>query len=250
MRHATKLVVTARPIGPAPSLTEQVTERLRTEIRSGHYAVGQAIPTEQQIGLSFGVSRSVVREAISRLKSDGLVKSRQGLGAFVSSVVGVQGFQIANVGASDLQGIRPILELRMGLEVEAASLAAGRRQVRHLAEMRKALKAMEVSAATGSFDSGAEADLRFHRAICVATKNPHFVAFFDYLRQYLQEAITLARRRSATSPRRAGNAQAEHIAIFDAIEKQDAEAARVAARRHVMNTMKRLLVAGQRAGQS
>src|SRR4051794_36971477 len=125
-----------------PSLTEQVTEKLRAKILGGAYEVGQALPSEQEMGTAFGVSRSVVREAISRLKADQLVITRQGRGAFVAATVSPQGFQISHGGAK-IEGTRHILELRMGLEVEAAGLAAAHRGAEQLADMTRALAEMQ-----------------------------------------------------------------------------------------------------------
>lgn len=233
-----KLIAVVPTLNPAPSLTEQVTDKLRAEIKSGRYDVGQAIPTELALGSTFGVSRTVVREAISRLKADGFIRSRQGLGAFVSSTVGTQGFQIAD--ADGLHSARRILELRIGLEVEAAGLAAARRQTKHMSEMRRALKAMEQSVVDDALERGADADLRFHRGIFAATLNPHFLTFFDYLRPFLRKAILLSRQRSTVILKRIGDSQTEHERIFTAIEGQDVEAARNATRYHIMRTLKRL----------
>jgi len=236
-----KLVAIAPVLSPAASLTEQVTDKLRSDIQRGRFKVGQAIPTEQVLGSTFGVSRTVIREAISRLKADGLVRSRQGLGAFVSSTVGTQGFQIAD--ATGLDSARRILELRLGLEVEAAGLAAARRRTKHLSEMRQALNAMEQSVVDGDLERGADADLGFHRAICLATQNPHFLTFFDYLRPHLQKAILLSRQRSMMILKRIGDSQKEHDRIFTAIERESVEDARNAIREHITRTLKRLSLA-------
>ncbi len=234
-------MVVSLALNPAPSLTEQVTGKLRAEIKSGRYEIGQAIPTEQTLGSTFRVSRTVVREAISRLKADGLITSRQGLGAFVASTVGTQGFQIAD--EKGLRSARHILELRLGLEVEAAGLAAKRRQIKNLSEMQRALNVMEQSVVDGALERGADADLSFHRAICSATQNPHFLTFFDYLRPFLRKAILLSRRRSTVILKRIGDSQTEHDRIFTAIEKQSVEAARNATREHIMRTLNRLSMA-------
>lgn len=236
-----RLFAVAPTLSPTPSLTEQMTDKLRAEIKGGRYKVGQAIPTELQLGSTFGVSRTVVREAVSRLKADGLIKSRQGLGAFVSSTIGTQGFRIAD--AKGLRNARHILELRMGLEVEASGIAALRRHGKNLSEMRRALVAMDRSVVDGDLERGANADLSFHRVICAATQNPHFLTFFDYLLPYLRAAILLSRRRSTELLRRIGDSREEHELIFASIERQDAEAAQYTTRRHVSQTLKRLTLA-------
>jgi GntR family transcriptional repressor for pyruvate dehydrogenase complex len=223
-----------------PSLAEQVTEKLRAQILGGSYELGQALPSEQEIGNGFGVSRSVVREAISRLKADQLVVTHQGRGAFVAATVSPAGFQISNEGADNVEGTRHIIELRMGLEVEAAGLAALNRQSKHLADMNKALEEMRAATADMAIDRLVAADLRFHRAICVASSNPHFVAFFDFLEPHLDYAITQTRLRSSRRPPRLDDAQREHEMIYLSIAHSNPEAARAAARLHVSNTLERL----------
>jgi GntR family transcriptional repressor for pyruvate dehydrogenase complex len=226
-----------------PSLAEQVTQKLRAQILGGSYVVGQALPSEQEIGAAFGVSRSVVREAISRLKADQLVVTRQGRGAFVAATVSPQGFQIPNEAAKKVEGTRHILELRMGLEVEAAGLAAVHRRPEHLEELTKALAEMRAARESMEVKRLVAADLGFHRAICVASTNPHFVAFFDFLEPHLKYAIVQTRLRSLQRPQRLDDAQSEHEMIYRSIERRNAEAARAAARQHVSNTMERLATA-------
>jgi len=226
-----------------PSLTEQVTERLRAQIVGGAYVVGQALPSEQEIGIAFGVSRSVVREAISRLKADQLVITRQGSGAFVAATVSPAGFQISSESAKRVEGTRHILELRVGLEVEAAGLAASHRSKHDLADMNAALKEMRLAVQEMSIEKLVEGDLHFHRAICVASANPHFVAFFDFLEPHLRYAIKQTRVRSSQRPQRLDDAQREHEMIHMSIEELNPEAARAAARQHVSNTLLRLATA-------
>lgn len=230
-------------IRPGPSLAEQVTEKLRSQILGGSYQVGQTLPSEQEIGTAFGVSRSVVREAISRLKADQLVITRQGRGAFVAATASPQVFQISREAAKKVQGTQQILELRIGLEVEAAGLAAIHRWPAHLDDLKGVLAEMRSARENMQIDRLVSADLAFHRAICVASGNPHFVAFFDFLEPHLKHAITQTRLRSSKRPQRLDDAQREHEMIFLSIERQNPEAARAAARQHVSNTMGRLATA-------
>lgn len=223
-----------------PSLTEQVTEMLMAQITGGRYATGESLPSEQSLSLEFGVSRAVIREALSRLKADKLVIGRQGRGAIVASTIGRQSFRISGESAADTEGIVKITELRMGLEVEAAGLAAARREAKHLREMQKAIEALGKAVADESVPRGVEADLRFHRAICEATDNPHFAAFFMFLSPFLKAALTVTRRSSMERPGRITVVEAEHHAIYSAISAGNADKARRAAREHVVNTMIRL----------
>lgn len=181
----------SRRVQLGPNLTEQVTEMLRRGIAEGYYEKGESLPSEQNLALEFGVSRAVIREALSRLKSDKLVIGRQGRGAYVTSTIGQQSFQISGESAANTEGIVKIIELRMSLEVEAAGLAALRREPKHLREMKKALDTLDKAVSDGSVARGVEADLRFHRAICEATDNPHFAAFSTFLSPLLKAALAV-----------------------------------------------------------
>src|SRR6476660_7970785 len=112
---------------PSPSLTARLVSQLRNEIVGGKLPVGAQIPTEAQLMRTFGVSRTVVREAVAALRAEGLVTTRQGRGAFVAAAGTGVPFQVTPEDASSLADILKILELRATLEVEAAGLAAERR---------------------------------------------------------------------------------------------------------------------------
>ena len=134
--------------------------------------------------------------------------------------------------------ILELVELRLGFDTEAAAFAAARRTDHDLQVMSRALEDMASAVEQG--EDGVDADMAFHRAVCTATRNSYFGAFFQFLEQYLRESLMTSRKHSA---RRAGfpaRAQAEHQAIFDAIAASDSELARHAAREHVHNTARRL----------
>lgn len=144
-------------------------------------------------------------------------------------------FQIGN-DVRSFEGTRYIPQLRMGLGVEAAGLAAVNCPGEDLESMQKALEDMKGAVAEHQLDLLVEADLRFHRIICIASTNPHFVALFDFLGLHLKYAITQTRRSSSEKPPHLANTQRGHEMIFFAINTRNAEAARAAARLHVLNT--------------
>ena len=112
-------------------------------------------------------------------------------------------FQIGN-DVRSFEGTRYIPQLRMGLGVEAAGLAAVNCPGEDLESMQKALEDMKGAVAEHQLDLLVEADLRFHRIICIASTNPHFVALFDFLGLHLKYAITQTRRSlvgEAAAPR-------------------------------------------------
>src|SRR5579871_6241030 len=106
-----------QPLSAPRRLTAELIERLTTDITSGSLPPGSQLPTEQEMIAATGVSRTVVREAVAALRAEGLVNTRQGVGAFVSTNAR-RPFRIEFEKLSSLQEVVQVLELRMGLEIE------------------------------------------------------------------------------------------------------------------------------------
>src|SRR5580704_18728878 len=115
-----------RPLGPPKNRTGEVVERLAAEIASGRLLPGSRLPTEQQLTAALGVSRTVVREAVAVLRAEGLVETREGVGAFVVRDVQRRPFRIDPDGLRSIGEVVQVMELRTGVEVEAAGIAAER----------------------------------------------------------------------------------------------------------------------------
>src|SRR5262249_28751625 len=115
-----------RPLQPARNLSGAVVERIAGEIRSGRLAPGSRLPTAQEVMAAMGVSRTVVREAVAALRAEGLVRTRQGSGAFVAADASRVAFRIDPDGLSSIADVLEVMELRLAIEVEAAALAAER----------------------------------------------------------------------------------------------------------------------------
>ncbi|NYT38545.1 FadR family transcriptional regulator [Allopusillimonas soli] len=222
------------------SLTDRITEILINEITSGQYRLGEILPPEQVIAERLGVSRTALREAVSRLKADGLVESKQGRGLAITAVARPSVLRMHAAEDGDIEQIISIVELRRGFEIEAASLAALRRTDSDIDAMRGALVDMADAIETDNVVAGVEADMRFHRAVAEATRNEHYIEFFSFLSQLLVRNLEVSRTRSANA-RRGTDAQREHQLLFDAIERGDPELARQLARNHIENTVSRLL---------
>jgi len=187
----------------------------------------------------FGVSRTVVREAISKLQASGLVATRHGVGTFVVGLGDAAAFRIAPDQFATLRDVIAVLELRIGVETEAAALAAARRTAQNLADMRSALEAF--AAATEAGRDAVGPDFQFHLEIARATQNAHFAELLGTLGSMI---IPRARLESAEpqSPERREylrRVNGEHESIYDAIAAQDAEAARAAMRTHLANSRER-----------
>ena len=223
---------------PSLNRTQELTQKLASEIRSGRLAPGSQLPTEQEIAASTGVSRTVVREAVSALRAEGLVMTRQGLGAFVANDVRRRPFRIDPDGLKSLSDVVQILELRMSLEIEAAGLAAKRRTAKDLAEMKAALQAIE--AEIEADQSAVDADFKFHLSIFRAAQNRYFPEFLEFLGHFIIPRLRVnAIERDSQRPQYLRRIQAEHVAIYEAIEQGNSVAARRAARRHLSNALHR-----------
>ncbi len=219
------------------NLVEQLSDALSAQILSGERATGSRLPTEERLAADFGVSRTVVREAIARLKSEGLVTTRQGLGAFVSASLAGKPFRIGIEENSSNLAVQQVFELRIGMETEAAALAAARATPAQVKEIRNALKAL--NRATQAGGNGVEEDIVFHRAISRAANNPVYDDFFEFLERYTRSQLSISRRNCE----QAGwldDIRMEHDAIHEAIAAHDPAAARLAAHAHMENAMKRL----------
>ncbi|HET7796192.1 MAG TPA: FCD domain-containing protein [Rhizobacter sp.] len=221
------------------NLALDVVDALTERVRAGALAVGAKLPTEAAIMDEFGVSRTVVREALSKLQASGVVQTRHGVGTFVVGVGEASAFRIAPEQMETLRDVIAVLELRIGVETESAGLAALRRTDANLKVMRQALD--EFAAAVSEGLDAVAADFTFHSEIARATQNPRFA---DLMGALGMQAIPRARLDPA-NPADAERldylkgVNGEHENIYHAIAAQDAEAARAAMRTHLVNSRER-----------
>ncbi|KQV46870.1 GntR family transcriptional regulator [Pelomonas sp. Root1217] len=221
------------------TLALELVDSLGDRIRAGQLKAGDKLPTEAAIMDEFEVSRTVVREAISKLQAAGLVETRHGIGTFVIGPGDAPSFKISPEQFSTLQDVIAVLELRIGLETEAAGLAAQRRSEANLVALRRALD-MVIAAVEAGQDSVA-ADFQFHLEIARATQNGHFAELMSTLgsqiipRARLEPSVDMSAERLAYMRR----VNAEHESILDAITSQDTESARAAMRTHLSNSRER-----------
>lgn len=220
-------------------LAHDIVAELTQRILLGQLAAGDKLPSESAIVREHGVSRTVVREAISRLQASGLVETRHGIGTFVLPRDPRQGLHLKRDTADSVRGI---IELRMGLETQAAALAAWRRTEGQLQHMREALDDYQRSLANN--DSSVEADMRFHKLIAQATGNTYFT---DIICQLGRSVIPRTRldadeRGDADLTQLGQMAVIEHEAILRAIRRQDPDAARAAMLLHLTNSLERMVV--------
>ena len=228
---------------PARALTDSVAEQLLEKIEGGAFPRGAKLPTEAVLSEEFGVSRTVVREAIARLKYEGLVESRQGSGVFVTDQAGIRPLRIDYTDTGTLESVLQIVELRRSIEAEVAAQAARRRTDAAMTHIDAALAHLDATVAEGG--DGVQADVAFHRAIAEATGNPYFLKTLAFLSQYLETATRVTRTNEARREDFSRQVREEHQAIVAAIRAGDADAARNAAQNHMYNAARRLSQLGE-----
>ena len=221
-------------------LVNEVVASLADDIRAGRAPAGGRLATEAEIMRRFDVSRTVVREALSRLQASGLVDTRHGIGTFVSQPDLSGNFKISAQDFATVADVIAVLELRISLEAEAAGLAAQRRTQAHLEAMQAALSAFQASIEKDS--DAVPPDFQFHMEIARATGNQHFADLMTYLGAMIIPRTRVNTPQHAPEGRLAylQRVNAEHESIYVAIRNQDADAARAAMRTHLGNSRERL----------
>lgn len=228
-----------RPLAAPRKLSRRLFEQLAEEIKNGRLAAGARLPTEAELTRAARVSRTVVREAVAALRAEGLVVTRQGVGAFVSAEPQRAPFRIDPERLQSLDEVLNVMELRLGVEIESAGLAAERASKAQVRIILNALNAIGEASAAGR--AAIDEDLAFHRAIAEATGNPEFARFLQFIGRHL-----IPRRTVSGLPERMGGQRAylaliqeEHRRIFAAIRSRAPAAAREAMRRHLTRSLER-----------
>jgi GntR family transcriptional repressor for pyruvate dehydrogenase complex len=234
--EAAKKLSAGRPLPAPKSLAHELITRLTADITSGNIPPGARLPTEQELIAVTGVSRTVVREAVAALRAEGLVVTRQGVGAFVPENAR-RPFRVDVGRLSSIREVLEVMELRTGIEVEAVGLAAERAsaaQVRHIVDcldiIDRALKRGE---------DAIDQVFAFHCSIADAAGNPQFRRLLEHLGRLIIPRQTIS--GGPGLPRRAYSKmfQEEHRAIVRAIRAGAVTQARAAMRRHMLNSRKR-----------
>ena len=230
------------PLLQPPTLGDHLSSRISDLIEQGEFGDEGRLPSELALADRFGVSRPVVREALSRLRSRGVVVSRKGSGSYFrkSPASGPAPIDAPAFWPIDsLAAVRKCFEFRTGVESEAAFFAAQNHAPETLEAIRQALERMEAAATDGAVAT--RADLEFHLAVARASGNEYFEAVLQSMRTPIEFAINLARSLTLTRPlEHLRMVQAEHVVLLKAIEARDRDAARAAMRKHIENTCKRV----------
>ncbi|RKS84310.1 DNA-binding FadR family transcriptional regulator [Motilibacter peucedani] len=195
-------------------LAEQAAEHLLQEIRSGRWPVGSRLPSEAVLSEQLGVGRSTVREAVKALAGRQLVESRQGAGVFVVSTEPAADWQ----GSVRSAEVREVVEVREAIEVQAARLAATRRDRRDLTQLRRALAERRRAAEQEDDEAYVDADIAFHRSVVVAAHNELLLQLFDSCEARVRAAM-LAHLAHGQQHRTAED-RAAHAAVVDAVRRR------------------------------
>ena len=210
-------------------LYEQIVQQIEDSITKGTLKAGDQLPSERELALKFGVSRTAVREAVKALHEKGLVEAYSGRGTFITNGTSQAVRQSIDLLMRMDQpgGSAYLAEVRQILEPEIAALAAGRIQEPQLALMREAFAVM--NDALKDPDAYIEADLDFHLALAEAAENPLILSLLDSIVGLLREQ----RIRIFFEDGGPQRGQFHHARILAAIERRDAEASRAAMRDHL-----------------
>lgn len=215
-----------RKLSREGSLSLNVADQLEALITQGKVVVGQKLPTENGLCNSFGVSRTVIREAITHLKSLGLVETRRGVGTTVIRAATIEARPAEKINPTTVEDILHILELRLNIEPAAAELAAIRHDERDRIALIEKHEAF-IKVRTENSQARVE-DYEFHYAIAVATKNPFFKIFYEQLSQaVIPRAKLLSVEINTSSTKKyLERVLEEHGYILEAILARDSESAR------------------------
>lgn len=245
-KRSQKNLALLRPLEPTRGLPGELVARLTADIVSGKLLPGSRLPTEQEMIAATGVSRTVVREAVAALKADRLVVTRQGVGAFVADHVR-RPFRVDFDEHSSLRDVLNVMELRTGVEVELAGLAAERASPAHVKKIAERYAAVQSAIEKG--DNAVDQDFTFHCEIADATGNPQFRRFLEYLGRFIIPRRTVWGRSAPPTKRSQLDLfQQEHGEILTAIRDHAVNVARDAMQRHLINSRARYQKLAAEAG--
>ena len=230
-------------------LAHVLVDDMSGRIRDGTLRPGDKLPTESEIMRAFGVSRTVVREALSKLQAAELVETRHGIGTFVLQPRAAGMFRLDPGEIATSVDVLAVLELRISLETESAGLAAVRRTEQQLLAMRQALDEFERN--VGVAGDTVAPDFRFHLQIAQSTGNPYFADILSHLGTTIIPRTRIsAIRKFEQGGSYLSGVNREHEEIYAAIARRDAESARAAMRIHLTNSRERLRKAQEAAQEA
>ncbi len=222
---------------PSP-MVQRVHHQLRARIASGEYAANTRLPGEHDLAALYGVSRPVVREALRRLRDDGLVFSRQGAGTFVRGTDAEKGKALAFAPVGTIADVQRCYEFRLEVEPANAFYAAKRHNAEALSAIASALELMRDT--TRAHGHREDADYAFHTAIAEAANNYFFLSSMQALKDHINVGMKLHGLSLLGPSGGLAGVLDEHDAIFAAGRDRREDDARDAMRRHIKGSYDRL----------
>jgi GntR family transcriptional regulator, transcriptional repressor for pyruvate dehydrogenase complex len=220
------------------TLAQRVVAGLKDKVLAGELPPGHKLPSEAELIEEYGVSRTVVREAVTRLRAEGLVETFHGRGSFVLAMPEPTSFTVESAAIRTHHDVLDMIDFRLGIECEAAALAAARVDVASTESIRAALDAFVDAAPEDQVD----ADFGFHRAVAAASGNRFYLDLLDSLgpMMIMLPRTRLADAYSLTNAGHVDRVRREHDNVASAIVAGDPDIARAAMRVHLGNTRRRL----------
>jgi len=212
-------------------LPEQIADKLREMIIQEEMKTGSKLPAEAELMARFGVSRSTVREAVRILQTERIVDIRQGQGTFLCAMPGLADDPLGLRFADQQELIKQLLETRLLIEPNVAALAAQRRDESHLHEMKLLLDKMDNAYLHG--ENYTPYDAQFHSVIAKCTGNDVIMRLLPTIHESIQAGYRHTRRVEGSYQR----ASQCHLDMYRAIMEHDSARARLAAQRHMVQTM-------------
>jgi GntR family transcriptional repressor for pyruvate dehydrogenase complex len=231
------LLLAARDERTAPRLSTAIYEGILAMITRGDFAASSKMPSEARLCEMFGASRPVVREALARLKEDGIVVSRQGSGSYVRRQPDPSLLDLAPIGT--LGDLQRCFEFRANTEPSSAGLAALRWQQDDMDRIDASMRELERCMADGVI--GTDEDCSLHEAIAEATHNSYHRLVQRQLRPHILAGMNVTRSLTLRRPEaRLRMVQDEHVAVVEAIRRRDVEGATIFMRTHILNARHRM----------
>lgn len=207
-----------------PNLVERAAEAISLKITRGEVEVGAKLPSGTALAAEFGVSVPVIREALSRLRTQGLIRTQHGVGSIVVSRQPARSLPALPPAALSTEQLAQLFDLRIDLETTAAGHAADRATRADLQDIRRAARLVDAGEERG-----------FHLAVARASRNPYRLQMIGYLYEAVQGAVRAASRSPQEEARFQAHCRGEHELVVHAIESRDAPAASAAMRRHLLS---------------
>jgi DNA-binding FadR family transcriptional regulator len=215
------------------SLVDTVVARIRGIIELGHLQAGDRLPTETELSEQLGVSRTVVREAVSQLESLGLLSVRRGRGMFVgdgNSLIRCMQMLRSALALSPKELVQ-VTEFRKAIECYAARCAAERATSDDLAELATLCDDMDRE--EREYVEAMRLDFQFHRRLMAITENPLMCSVLEVIQEFILAAMV----QTTPKPRDRAQSHRRHLAIVQAIRDRDPDAAEIAMENHMEHTV-------------